>query len=821
MVYEAFLVLVTQINESEVMYEKWFIANQKCKQHLIVSFKGIILISWSIYTVPKRHHYSSSLSVTEEGSSYVAKHKKNLIESSKRGTSSPVYQNFSMINSLIIIVEKLIFKLLTAVRDKYMVWGQDKTKSKWLKNQFQHITVRLQGKLLLFLVKNFWENLKTILSKVIRSIFNYPVLTTLQTEKSVVINPKFLDNKEFLFKKQNCLLFQTLKKNSLSKINGRFYCVSASSSNVAHYKKDYENLFSKENINLIEKYVKSEQKLLAEWAVNNICFKKIRRKQNVLFRSRSFRIYSVYKISKSKGRYSSGIDGEKFSLDKSYMFAMVERLQNLKNYKCRPVKRILIPKRSGGQRPLGIPTIFDRCVQQLLVLILEPVIEPFSDSNSYGFRSFKSAHNALGQLKQSLESRPHQFEKWIFSADIVSFFDEVSNEWLTNNIPLNGISLRVLKSILNAGCFFERKFVEQLKGTPQGGIISPLLANFVLNGLQDVVVNKSIEHITKSVSKNYTIRHADGKKTSINLKPNFCRYADDIVVICRSKNIAQLIKKQVILFLQERGLKLSETKSYIKPIKQCKLKYLGYIFQYQENVFIKSKKINLYPSPESLLEVKNKLRTIFINSQNLTAYELISKLNPVIKGWCSYFSLSQSYKTLKKLEQFLYKRCWVWALKKHRRWGKKKIASVYFKNSTRFKGRIWNFKGFTKNKSRFKEDINGKVLYLQLPTVCCKVVPAKHFHLKENLRSIHAFSPEIVTLEKKLLAMKIGKMPKYDLLNYKERLFIKQKGSCGLCYKQIGDNEETYLHHIQPISKKGSKYDINNIILVHSFCHSK
>lgn len=678
--------------------------------------------------------------------------------------------------------------------------------------------VKLQGNLLIFLVKNFWENLKTILSKVIRSIFNYPVLTTLQTEKSVVINPKFLNNKEFLFKKQNCLLFQMLKRNPLSKVNDRFYCLSASSPNVAHYKKDYENLFSKENIVLIEKYVKSEQKLFAEWAVNNICYKKIRRKQNVLFRSRSFRIYSVYKISKSKGRYSPGIDGEKFSLDKSYMSNMVERLKDLKNYKCRPAKRIFIPKRSGGQRPLGIPTIFDRCVQQLLVLILEPVIEPFSDSNSYGFRFFRNAHNALGQLKQSLESRTHQFEKWIFSADIVSFFDEVSNEWLINNIPLDGISLQVLKSILNAGCFFERKFVEQLKGTPQGGIISPLLANFVLNGLQDAVVNKSIEHLTKSVSKNYIIRHADGKKTSINLKPNICRYADDIVVICRSKNIAQLVKKQIILFLQERGLKLSETKSYIKPIKQCKLKYLGYIFQYQENVFRKSKKINLYPSPESLLEVKNKLRTIFISSQNLTAYELVSKLNPVIKGWCSYFCLSQSYKTLKKLEQFLYKRCWVWALKKHRRWSKKKIASVYFINLTRFKERIWNFKGFTKNKSRFKEDIKGKVSYLQLPTVCCKVVPAKHFYLKENFRSIHAFSLEIVSLEKKLLAMKIGKMPKYDLLSHKERLFIKQKGLCGLCHEQISDNEETHLHHIQPISKKGSRYDLNNMTPVHSFC---
>jgi len=129
MEYKAFPVLVMQINGSEVMYEKWFIATQKCKQHLIVSFKGIVLISWSMNTVPERHHYSNNLSVTKEGSRYVVKHRKNLIESSKRGTSSPVYPNSSMINSLIIIVEKLIFKLLIAARVKYMVWGKIKQKA--------------------------------------------------------------------------------------------------------------------------------------------------------------------------------------------------------------------------------------------------------------------------------------------------------------------------------------------------------------------------------------------------------------------------------------------------------------------------------------------------------------------------------------------------------------------------------------------------------------------------------------------------------------------------------------------------------------------
>ena len=186
--------------------------------------------------------------------------------------------------------------------------------------------------------------------------------------------------------------------------------------------------------------------------------------------------------------------------------------------------------------------------------------------------------------------------------------------------------MQVLKYILNAGCFPGCQFIKQFKGLPQESILSFLLVNFVLNGLQDAVVN-----LTKSVSNNYTISYVDGNKTSTNLKPNFCRYADNIVVICRNKNNAQLVKIQVILFLQERGLRLSETKSYIRSIKQCKLKYLGYIFQYQRNVFIKSRKINIYPNPKSLLEVKSKLRTILISSQNLTAYELVLKLNTVIR----------------------------------------------------------------------------------------------------------------------------------------------------------------------------------------------
>lgn len=223
--------------------------------------------------------------------------------------------------------------------------------------------------------------------------------------------------------------------------------------------------------------------------------------------------------------------------------------------------------------------------------------------------------------------------------------------------------------MLKAGVIYHEKWEETPEGTPQGGVISPLLGNLTLDGLESAIM-ESLNKITKKISKEkkLTIRKKDGLKTSINLKPIICRYADDVIIIGASKNtLSKYIKPKLESFLKERGLELSKEKTTVGTIKESDLHYLGYTFKYRESwkqrkrITMRSKQhmsgIALIPNKIKVRNIRIKLREIFKKSQNMTSYELIAKLNPIIKGWCNYFCLSQSYDTLNKLEQFLYHRC--------------------------------------------------------------------------------------------------------------------------------------------------------------------
>lgn len=212
---------------------------------------------------------------------------------------------------------------------------------------------------------------------------------------------------------------------------------------------------------------------------------KVKKLQLKLAMSLDFRLYAVWKISHNKGSITPGIDGSILHNNRT-KFEMVERLRELlisaekKQYKCKPVKRVMIPKSNGKIRPLVIPTIEDRCLQQLIVLVLEPLIEIHSDVNSYGFRKHRSAKNALGAVIVTLQTG-RQY-KWVLDAEIKSFFDEISHSWLINNVHLPSSHKYILDKWLKAGALHltpsgEREYTETLAGTPQGSIISPILAN--------------------------------------------------------------------------------------------------------------------------------------------------------------------------------------------------------------------------------------------------------------------------------------------------------------------------------------------------------
>ena len=566
-----------------------------------------------------------------------------------------------------------------------------------------------------------------------------------------------------------------------------------------------------------------------------------------------FRLLAVKLVTTNKGAKTPGIDNQ-LLLSDSDKLDMVELLKNIiinpSTYTAKPVKRVFIPKTAGKLRPLGIPTIQDRCVQALINLILEPLVEMTSDRHSYGFRKFRSAKMALGALRVNLRSNPQLYNKYVLDADIKGFFDNISHPWLISNIPLEITLKPILISWLKAGSIHLTKFSESPSGTPQGGIISPTLANFTLNGLEDA--------ITKAVAKDYPVTYygriylgqilgKDGKKRGklISSQLLCVRYADDFIVTGRSSRmITSTIKPCVEEFLRVRGLSLSPEKTKVLSVRNSdKINFLGYTFQYQQrfsnkyNLFhdnIGQEGIACYPQKGKVQELLSKLKQIFKSSNNLTAYTLISKLNPIIRGWAGYFNLSQSYASRNRINYALYRYAWLWAIKKHPKWGKKAIALRYFlkspkelHESTDYLNYIgsspkkWIFRGKTLFNSIYNNFKGGKTIELVDPTIIVSTISAREYRIPKALELIHAYHPEYyklieTNLKTNFLAIKATK-------TLKAKLFIKQKGMCSICNNTLLDAELLYdgstnIHHIKRRADGGTN-KINNLTLVHTSCH--
>lgn len=319
-----------------------------------------------------------------------------------------------------------------------------------------------------------------------------------------------------------------------------------------------------------------------------------------LVKSLPFRLLAVHKIVTNSGGKSPGIDNIllKSVAEKA---EMVEKLKDLlihaeKGYfKITPVKRVMIPKSNGKNkkkiflRPLGIPTIQDRCLQALINLVLEPIVEMTSDPNSYGFRPLRGPKNAVASVRNILQSG--QDSKWILDADIKSFFDEIDHNWLLDNLPLPKSHKLIVQGWLKSGAIFEGSIIDTDTGkthfceySKKGGIISPVLANLTLNGLEEAV-RKSISAITRGKAQRKTV-YKEGvrvKMLSFNLKT--IRYADEFFVIGTSRRIIEnFVKPSVEAFLKERGLRLSPDKTKIFQIESgVELNFLGYTIKYRDN----------------------------------------------------------------------------------------------------------------------------------------------------------------------------------------------------------------------------------------------
>ena len=405
---------------------------------------------------------------------------------------------------------------------------------------------------------------------------------------------------------------------------------------------------------------------------------KVKTLQRLLTHSFSGKALAVKRVTDNQGKRTAGVDGRTWTTSASKHKA-IGTLRR-RGYQPQPLRRVHIPKANGKLRPLGIPTMKDRAMQALYLLALEPVAETRADNNSYGFRSGRSTADAIEQSYRALCRK--DCAPWILEGDIRGCFDNISHEWMVRHIPTDK---RILRQWLEAGFVENRTLFPTKAGTPQGGIISPTLANLTLDGLEQRLKDSFFE--TKRRGK----RH--------NPKVNFVRYADDFIITGSSKELLENeVKPMVEQFLRDRGLQLSSEKTCITHITQG-FDFLG------QNLRKFGNKMLTQPSRKNTHIFLEKARQIIRRSGGMRQSDLIRQLNPVIRGWANYHRFSSATRTFRKVEWAMWHSLWQWAKRRHANKGARWIYRRYWHQL----GNRWTFAAATG-----KRTLSGQPLWLKL-----------------------------------------------------------------------------------------------------------
>ena len=374
--------------------------------------------------------------------------------------------------------------------------------------------------------------------------------------------------------------------------------------------------------------------------------------QRLLTRSFYAKALAVKRVTSNKGKKTPGVDGVLWK-DASAKMQAVRRLRQ-HGYTAQPLRRIYIRKKSGTLRPLSIPTLFDRAMQALYKLALAPVAETTADRNSYGFREGRGCADAVAAAFNAL-SKPNS-ATWIWEADISGCFDNISHSWVIKHIPMER---RMLEQWLKAGYIEEHTMYPTRKGTPQGGIISPTIANMVLDGLEEC------------------IRRAAPRRSRVNV----IRYADDFIVTAKSRRLLEAdIIPAVRQFLAERGLTLSEEKCQIVYIKDG-FTFLGQTFRKHGNT------LHITPSKEGVLTLLRKVGMLIRAYTSALLATLIEKLNHTLRGWANYHRHVVASESFSRVDTYVYEQLWRMIRRRHPEKSKGWLIKRYWTAS----GKTWQF----------------------------------------------------------------------------------------------------------------------------------
>ncbi len=365
-------------------------------------------------------------------------------------------------------------------------------------------------------------------------------------------------------------------------------------------------------------------------AVKDNRWNKVKVLQYLLTHSFYAKLMAVKRVTSNKGKRTPGVDGVLWQGVRAKWRAACSLRR--RGYNPQPLRRIYIPKKNGKFRPLSIPCMYDRAQQALYKLALAPVAETTADKNSYGFREGRSCADAIAAGFNALSKR--YSASWILEGDIKGCFDNISFQWMLDNIPMDKL---VLHKWLRAGYVENGIQYPTRKGVPQGGIISPTLSNLVLDGLENAV-------------------HCAVPRQS---RINFIRYADDFIITGKSRTFLEDAVKPVVEgFLAERGLSLSPEKTLVTHITDG-FTFLGQTFRKHGRV------LHITPSEQGVLALEQKVGTMIRKHVGAPMPVLIEALNPVLRGWANYHCHVVASEAFHRIDHYVFEHLWHMLQRRH------------------------------------------------------------------------------------------------------------------------------------------------------------